>query len=146
MKRVLIGCVFCLLLLNAAFALADSKAQPTLPTVTLTIKGVELQTEIAKTGGERYMGLSFRETLAENAGMLFIYPHEQQLTFTMRNTLLPLSIAFLSKDLIINDIQLMPVGPNQLFPAKQLAQYALEVNQGWFEKHGIAVGDQVTLR
>jgi len=124
----------------------DSQAQPTLPTLELSVKGVMLQTEIAKTGAERYMGLSFRKSLADNAGMLFVYPAEQQLTFTMRNTLIPLSIAYLSSDLVINEIHTMPVGPNQLFPSKKHAQYALEVNQGWFERHGVAVGDQVTLR
>jgi len=125
---------------------ALTQGQPTLPTVPLTINGVTLKTEIAKTGMERYMGLSFRKSLANDAAMLFVYPSEQQLTFTMRNTLIPLSIAYLSKDLVINEIHLMPVGPNQLFPSKRHAQYALEVNQGWFKQHGIAVGDQVTLR
>ena len=78
--------------------------------------------------------------------MLFVYPAEQQLTFTMRDTLLPLTIAYLSKDMVINEFHEMPVGPNQLFPSKKPAQFALEVNQGWFEKNGIAVGDRVTLR
>jgi len=124
----------------------QGKAQATLPTVTLSINGVELSTEIAETGAQRFKGLSFRKTLAPNAGMLFVYPAEQQLTFTMRNTLLPLTIAFLSKDMVINEFHEMPVGPDQLFPSKKHAQFALEVNQGWFEKNGIAVGDRVTLR
>ena len=48
--------------------------------------------------------------------------------------------------MVINEFHEMPVGPNQLFPSKKPAQFALEVNQGWFEKNGIAVGDRVTLR
>jgi len=107
---------------------------------------IELTTEVAHTRTQRFMGLSFRENLGENEGMLFVYPDEQMLTFTMRNTLIPLTIAYLSKDLVINEFHEMPVGPNQLFPGKKPAQFALEVNQGWFEKNDIAVGDRVTVR
>ena len=146
MKKIFTPVFICLALLIALPASADSKAQPTLPTVTLVINDKELSTEIAEQVRQRYMGLSFRQTLAPNAGMLFVYPTEQLLTFTMRNTLLPLTIAYLSKDLVINEFHEMPVGPNQLFPSKKPAQFALEVNQGWFEKNGIAVGDRVTIR
>ncbi len=125
---------------------ADSKAQPTLPSITLDFNGIELTTEVAQHSAQRYMGLSFRESMPTNAGMLFVYPNEQMLTFTMRNTLIPLTIAYLSKDMVINEFHEMPVGPNQLFPSKKPAQFALEVNRGWFEKNGIAVGDRVTVR
>ena len=60
--------------------------------------------EIAATGDQRFMGLSFRRSMPEYAGMLFVYQQEQPLTFTMRNTLIPLSIAFVSKNLVINEI------------------------------------------
>ena len=146
MKTLFFRIFICLALLISLHASADSKAQPTLPTVTLVINDIELSTEIAERSGQRYMGLSFRESLAPNAGMLFVYPYEQQLTFTMRNTLLPLTIAYISKDLVINEFHEMPVGPDQFFPSKLPAQFALEVNQGWFEKNGIAVGDRVTIR
>jgi len=146
MKTLLIQTLVWLALLISLQASAESKAQPTLPTVTLVINDKELSTEVAKQGEQRFMGLSFRETLSPNAAMLFVYPNEQQLTFTMRNTLLPLTIAYLSKDLVINEFHDMPVGPDQLFPSKKPAQFALEVNQGWFEKNGISVGDQVTIR
>ena len=146
MKTLFFRIFICLALLISLHASADSKAQPTLPTVTLVINDIELSTEIAEQSGQRYMGLSFRESLAPNAGMLFVYPYEQQLTFTMRNTLLPLTIAYISKDLVINEFHEMPVGPDQFFPSKLPAQFALEVNQGWFEKNGIAVGDRVTIR
>lgn len=123
-------------------ALADTP-QPPLPTVEFKINNVLLTAEIAATPQQRYMGLSFRKALNENSGMLFVYPSEQQLTFTMRNTLIPLSIAFLSKDLVISEIQHMDVGPGQLFPSKYHAQYALEVDQGWFADNGIKAGDQL---
>lgn len=137
--------MFLLGMLLMSFAALAQQAQPTLPTVVLKINGLKLNAELASNEGQRYMGLSFRESLADDAGMLFIYPNVRPLTFTMRNTLIPLSIAFISPvtgttDLVINEIQLMNVGPNQLFPSKKPAQYALEVNQGWFAANGIKPG------
>lgn len=120
-------------------------AQTTLPIVSLSFGQVNLRTEIANTPDQRYMGLSFRQTLAENEAMLFVYPKEQALVFTMRNTLLPLSIAYISEDFIINEIHQMPVGENLLFPAKLPAKFALEVNQGWFKRNNIKVGTQIKM-
>ena len=122
------------------------KAQPTLPGVNLLIAGKLLKTEVAATSQQRYMGLSFRKSMATDAGMLFVYDAERPLTFTMRNTLIPLSIAFISADLVINEIHDMNVGPNQLFDSRQVAQYALEVNQGWFEQNGIKAGAQIVMQ
>ena len=147
-RRRLLGraCLAALLASGAAGdARADERAQPPLPTLQLLIGDVPLEAEVASSGEQRYMGLSFRERLAENAGMLFVYPEEQPLTFTMRNTLLPLSIAFISDELVIDEIVDMDVGPGQLFPSARPARYALEVNQGWFEKNGIGPGTAITL-
>lgn len=141
-SRILAYCALIGLLASSA-ALAQDQAQPRLQTVTLQIGGKTLTTEIANTEIQRYMGLSFRKKLGENEGMLFVYRQEKTLTFTMRNTLLPLSIAYISKDFVINEIHDMPVGPNQLFPSDKPAQYALEVNQGWFERNNISAGDQI---
>ncbi len=132
-----------LLMLLGFVVAADDAPQPRLPTVELLINNTPLTVEIASTAQQRYMGLSFRKSLDKNSGMLFVYPGEQQLTFTMRNTLIPLSIAFLSADLVINEIHEMNVGPGQLFPSRQSAQYALEVDQGWFAANGIKAGDQI---
>jgi uncharacterized membrane protein (UPF0127 family) len=120
-------------------------AQPQLPSLKLLIDGKPMTVEIAATGDQRYMGLSYRRSMPDDAGMLFVYQQEQSLTFTMRNTLIPLSIAFISKNLVINEIHEMDVGPNQLFPARQEAQYALEVNQGWFARNGIKPGTQIVM-
>lgn len=126
-------------------AAASGSAQATLPTIELLIEGKPLTVELAATGQQRYMGLSFRKTMADNAGMLFVYQAERPLTFTMRNTLIPLSIAFISKDLVINEIHPMNVGPGQLFDAAHIAQFALEVNQGWFAQNGIKPGAQIVM-
>jgi uncharacterized membrane protein (UPF0127 family) len=126
--------------------LIAEEAQAPLPKIQLGIDGKLLIAEIASTGNQRYMGLSFRSQLANDAGMLFVYPDEQALTFTMRNTRIPLSIAFITEDLVINEIHLMNVGPGQLFPSGKPAKYALEVNQGWFARHGIEPGTRVVMR
>lgn len=142
------GLIFLAAFITLSFALslaADDEPQPALPTLELDVNGISLQAEIASTSRQRYMGLSFRRSLDENAGMLFVYTAEKPLTFTMRNTLIPLSIAFLSSDLVINEIHHMNVGPDQFFPSDSAAQYALEVNQGWFEANGIEPGMKVTL-
>ncbi|MFK7995665.1 MAG: DUF192 domain-containing protein [Granulosicoccus sp.] len=138
---MLAGCL--LFFLQQRDAFSDDSPQPRLPTIPLQINGKVLIAEVAATPQQRYMGLSFRQSLAKDEGMLFFYPSEQSLTFTMRNTLIPLSIAFISKDLVINEIHHMDVGPGQLFHSKQKAQYALEVDQGWFADNGISVGDQI---
>lgn len=129
----------------ATYAAADGQAQPPLPTIDVRVGGVPLTVEIASGGEQRYMGLSFRERLDESAGMLFVYPDERPLTFTMRNTLLPLSIAFIDDGLVVREIIDMDVGPGQLFDSDRPARYALEVNQGWFDRNGIEPGAVVTM-
>jgi len=131
------------LLVAANVATAD-EAQPVLPVIDLLVGEVPLMVELAVTGNERYMGLSFRESLDDDAGMLFVYAQEKWLSFTMRNTLIPLSIAFLSRDMVVNEIHRMDVGPDQFFNAESPAQYALEVNQGWFAEHDIKPGTRIT--
>jgi len=125
---------------------ADDTAQPPLPTVDLLIDGKPMVVEVAATGQQRYMGLSFRKSMGEDEGMLFVYDVERALTFTMRNTLIPLSIAYISEDMVVNEIHDMNVGPNQLFDSRSPAKYALEVNQGWFERNDIEAGAQIVMQ
>ncbi len=139
------GLAMCTLLLAVSGASFADDPQPTLPLVELEVNDLRLSTEVASTARQRFMGLSFRRSLDTDAGMLFVYESTQSLTFTMRNTLIPLSIAFISADLVINEIHHMDVGPGQLFPSNKPAQYALEVNQGWFEANGIEPGMRLTL-
>ena len=83
--------------------------------------------------------------LPENEGMLFIYRREEILSFWMKNTTIPLSIAFIDKKGIITEIRDMkPLGMDSVRSAKP-AQYALEVNRGWFTKNRIKVGSKVEL-
>ncbi len=111
----------------------------------LLINDHKVYVEIARTEQEKARGLMFRQKLGENEGMLFVFEQEELLSFWMKNTFLPLSIAFIDRQGKIIDIQDMePFSLNTHRSAKP-AQYALEVNKGWFGKNGIKVGDVVTI-
>ena len=130
-------------------AATGSGASP-LPISTVTTSAgerVPVEVEIADTDAERQTGLMGRNVLPENAGMLFVFEGEQTLSFWMRDTLIPLSIAYIDAEGRIVDIQDMQplddVPPH--YVSAEPAQYALEVNQGFFEERGVMVGDTVEL-
>jgi hypothetical protein len=106
---------------------------------------IPVQVEIAQPDAERQTGLSGRPTLAEDAGMLFVFDQEQSLSFWMKDTLIPLSIAYISAEGRIVDIQDMQPLDETPHPSVEPAQYALEVDQGFFAERGVAVGDTVEL-
>ncbi len=121
-----------------------------LPTVTIDASGsgeVRVRVEIADDDFERGRGLMYRTALAENRGMLFVYEVEQKLSFWMKNTLIPLSIAFMDAEGRIVDIQDMePLDDDPpSYVSAEPARYALEVNQGFFEERGVKVGDRAEL-
>ena len=121
-----------------------------LPILTITNsvgEEVPVRVEIADTDAERQTGLMGRTTLEGDAGMLFVFDQEQTLSFWMKDTLIPLSIAYIDSEGRIVDIQdMQPLDdlPPQYVSAEP-AQYALEVNQGFFEERGVTVGDMVAL-
>jgi uncharacterized membrane protein (UPF0127 family) len=103
-----------------------------------------LKVEIAKTPKDLTYGLMFRKSLGENAGMLFVFQTDQYLNFWMKNTYLPLSIAYIDKNGTIQSIQDMaPLDESQIYPSPVPVRYALEVNQGFFKKHSIKAGNHV---
>ena len=119
-----------------------------LPVVTIVNsrgERIPVQVEIADTPEERQTGLMGRSALAEEAGMLFVFDQEQILSFWMKNTLIPLSIAYIDAEGRIVDIQDMQPLDETKHPSAEPARYALEVNQGFFEGRGVAVGDVVEL-
>ncbi len=122
-------------------------------TVVLLAPGrrVVLQVEVADTPEARGRGLMHRERLADNAGMLFIFEEQHRWGFWMKNTLIPLSIAFIDRSWRIVDIQDMAVaanprdGPFTIYESRAPAQYALEVRQGLFKQKDIGVGARVVF-
>lgn len=114
-----------------------------LPRTTLQIGERRINVEVAADHASRAKGLMFREKLAPDHGMLFVFPRAEQLCFWMKNTPLPLSIAFVdASDTIINLADMQPQALDthcSLGPAL----YAIEMEQGWFKRHGLAPGTAV---
>jgi uncharacterized protein len=113
-----------------------------LPTVTIVVGNNQpLRVEIAATRAHRGRGLMFRESLPEDQGMLFIFPDDRVLEFWMRNTRIPLAIAFADASGHILRIAEMPPLSDATTSSGAPARYALEVNSGWFTRHGVRPGD-----
>ncbi len=110
-------------------------------TTQIQIGDETLDVELAVTPEQQAKGLRFRQTLAEDAGMLFIFPSPQRLSFWMKDASIPLSIAYIQPDGKI--VQIRSMKPYDETPVPSLSSsviYALLVNQGWFERHGISAG------
>ena len=147
-KRILTIGTFIGLFMILIIAVPVSPACPIdLPTATINLKGNPLTVELATTPTSRGCGLSQRHELPQNRGMLFIFADLRPRNFWMKDTFIPLSIAFLDKSGRIFSIQdMVPLQTDQQYPSIQPAAYALEVNQGWFSRHGVAVGDVVEMK
>ena len=116
-----------------------------LPTAAIDVAGFDLTVEIADTQETRSEGLMFRRSMADNHGMLFIFEYEHQASFWMKNTTIPLSIAFIAADGTIRQIEDMEPESLSSVASRRNILYALEVNQGWFEERGIDEGDKMVL-
>lgn len=119
-------------------------SEATLPTMTIQVDGRAVVVEVADDDAERQRGLMYRKSLPEGTGMLFVFPDEQVRGFWMKDTQLPLSIAYVDgKGVIVRISDMTPFDTSRvtsLYPAR----YAIEVPQGWFAANGIEKGDQVT--
>jgi uncharacterized membrane protein (UPF0127 family) len=104
-----------------------------------------VKAEIARTQEERNKGLMYRKKLPDGEGMLFVFEADQILSFWMKNTYIPLSIAFIAYDGRIIDIRDMyPHDTNSVLSSRS-ARYALEAPQGWFSRAGVRAGDTVKI-
>ena len=122
--------------LLAAVALAGEPRQ-------LTLGGTQVNAEVADTPKERARGLMGRVSLLPDSGMLFVYPDEAPRSFWMKNTPLPLSIAFMdASGRIVHVADMVPLEEEPV-PSIHPAMYALEMTKGWFGEHGVMVGQTV---
>jgi len=114
-------------------------------TITVSIGGEKYRVEYAKTFEQRARGLMFRKELCEDCGMLFNFNASKYAGIWMKNTFIPLDLAFIDRNGVITDIK--PLTPHSLesVGSSKKVLYALEMNQGWFAKHNIAVGDQIEI-
>lgn len=122
---------------------AGCNSRARLPTINLTVGGSSIEVEVADDDAERIQGLMYRDELAKDSGMLFVYAASEELTFWMKNTKIPLSIAFINVDSQI--IRIADLKPHDLqsTSSEQPALYALEMRRGWFDEHGVTEGAHV---
>lgn len=135
-----------LVALAAGVAAAQQIPQPRLPTVQLGAGIHNIVAEVASTPRQRQIGMMMRTEMAPHEGMLFVFEAPAQQCFWMRNTLLPLSIAFIADDgRIVNLAEMQPRTEESHCSAKPV-RYVLEMNRGWFDKRGIKPGDRLRGR
>jgi uncharacterized membrane protein (UPF0127 family) len=125
----------------AGFAVAQ---QAQLRTVELRAGMFRIEAEVAATEAARETGLMNRRTMAQHQGMLFVFETSQEYCFWMKNTLLPLSIAFMDETgKVVNTAEMQPMSEANHCAAKPV-RYALEMNQGWFSAKGIKAGSVIS--
>ncbi|GHV20009.1 hypothetical protein FACS189494_02900 [Spirochaetia bacterium] len=129
---------------------ACEKAQGKLPVSAITFltksgETVVVEAEVARTDEERNMGLMWRKSLSDGKGMLFVYDRDRIMAFWMKNTLIPLSIAFMAKDGTVLEIHDMQPQSTMSIKSARSMRYALEVPQGWFKRAGVSVGSKAGI-
>ncbi len=121
-------------------ALAQEGPQMNLPRVKLSAGMHQIEAQVAQTNEQRQTGLMHRREMPQHEGMLFIFEQPSQQCFWMKNTLLPLAIAFIADDgTIVNIDEMMPQTLDSHCSTKPV-RYVLEMNTGWFGKKGIKAG------
>ena len=123
---------------------ADSANLPCAGKTTVAIENNALTVEIAKDPRDRHFGLMFREALGADCGMLYLYENSQRRIFTMRNTAMPLDVAFITADGIVTELATMDIDDG-LYASSTEARYVLEVNAGWFQENNLQPGSQISF-
>jgi uncharacterized membrane protein (UPF0127 family) len=124
--------------------LAQETAQLALPAITISVGGKAVTAEVADEPQERVTGLMFRKNLASDSGMLFVMPEPEHAAFWMKNTTLPLSVAYINESGLILEIHdLRPLDEKPVPSTFSNIAYALEMEQGWFAKNRILAGDRI---
>ena len=119
-------------------------AEPALRTTQIRVGPHPLRVEVAAREAELQKGLMFREKLGKNDGMLFIFPETAYHSMWMKNTLIPLSVAFVDAGGTILNILDMEPGTLDSHMSAGPSIYAIETNKGWFAERKIKAGDKVT--
>lgn len=127
-----------------AWAQAQDQPQTHLPRVKLASGVHQVDTQVASTPEQRAIGLMFRKSMPQHEGMLFVFDQPATQCFWMKNTLLPLTAAFVADDgRIVNLVDMAPQSLESHCSTLPV-RYVLEMNQGWFAKKGLKAGAQLT--
>lgn len=122
-----------------------AESPQSLPKVTVTVGGRALSVEMAATAPQRTKGMMFRRSIGPDEGMLFVFPYDAATPFYMRNTYVPLSIAFITSGGVIMNIEEMkPLREELHFPVVE-CRYALEMPAGWFDRNKVKAGDRIAI-
>lgn len=132
----------CAALLAALVAL-PAAAQTPMPVTELTVGMFRVEAEVAANDEHRMRGLMQRKAMATNHGMLFVFTEPQRHCMWMKNTLLPLSVAFLDDEGRILNVEDMKPQTEDNHCAAKPARFALEMNLGWFRQKGLAAGTKI---
>ena len=137
------ACLAAIALAAFAGASAAEGVPQNLPAITLQAGMHNIRAAVAKTPGERQIGLMYRREMAQHEGMLFIFDEATPQCFWMKNTPLPLTIAFLEDDgTVVNLADMQPQALDSHCSAKPV-RFVLEMHQGWFAKRGIKAGARI---
>lgn len=129
---------------SAATNQVGGAPQPKLPTVKLWLGAKEIIAEMATTDAQRMAGMMFRTQMGEDEGMLFAFPRPHRTGFWMKNTLIPLSCAYLDSEGEILEIHdMVPKNETPIVAGSDRIVFVLETNKGWFERNKIGVGTVV---
>jgi uncharacterized protein len=131
-----------ILALALALAVGTAGAQ-SLPVVQLQAGMHLIQAEVAADFGSRSQGLMYRTAMASNVGMLFIFDELSTPCMWMKNTLIPLSVAFIDEHGVITNVEDMAPQTEDSHCASRPARYALEMNRGWFAARGVKPGSRI---
>jgi uncharacterized membrane protein (UPF0127 family) len=131
-----------LVLAFASFFSSAQDAPQQLPTIRLSTGMHVLQVQVAQTPEQQQIGLMFRKTMSTNEGMLFIFDEPRQQCFWMKNTLLPLSVAFIDDSGTVANIDDMKPQTLDSHCSTKPVRFVLEMNVGWFDKRGIKAGSK----
>lgn len=143
MKRLLQILAAVALAATLQAAHADDEPQMTLTRVKLSVGLHQIDAQVAQNNEQRMIGLMFRRDMPQHEGMLFIFEQPSMQCFWMKNTLLPLTAAFISDDgTIVNLVDMKPQTTDSHCSLKPV-RYVLEMNQGWFAKKGIRAGTKL---
>jgi hypothetical protein len=140
MKRIFLTAILFSVVVSVA---AGAPAVVELPTTTLTIGKQKVIAEVAATPDQRSTGLMYRFSLKPDHGMIFVFENAEPQGFWMKNTFIPLSIAFIGSDGHILNIADMAPQDERTHWSNGPAQYALEMRKGWFAERGISAGDRI---
>ena len=118
----------------------SASAHAELPAVDLSVDMYRIRAEVADSMGARMEGLMFRKSMPQGAGMVFVFEENATHCMWMKNTLIPLSVAFIDEAGTIINIADMQPQSEQTHCAARPARYALEMNKGWFAQRGVKAG------